>query len=146
MKKRILVFMLTLFLLLGMSPVNAADTKNGINNGVYGGWDEKTGYFTSLADYNNYLVKGEQMSVLSEPQHTGKRERYDDPGQQTYFRAHGWTTWVGEYHYTRARMESGGVVLTDSERQWGWNGTEAISPWWAFDPNIDEHAKTYYGR
>ncbi|WP_146172213.1 hypothetical protein [Melghirimyces profundicolus] len=56
-------------------------------------------------------------------------------------RAAGETTWPGEYHYTRARMEDDGDVITDSFRQWGWDYTNARSPY----ASIWYTAKTYYG-
>ena len=56
-----------------------------------------------------------------------------------------WTTWVGKYHYTRARMEDWGAILTDSGRQWGTDGTEAIFPWWSFNGDTLGSARIYYG-
>ena len=46
---------------------------------------------------------------------------------------------------TRARMEDWGAILTDSGRQWGTDGTEAISPWWSFNGDTLGSARTYYG-
>ncbi len=61
----------------------------------------------------------------------------------------GWTTWVGVYHYTRAQMTAtwdASDVFTDSGRQWGDDGTEAISPWLKFNPDNDNGiARTFYG-
>lgn len=37
---------------------------------------------------------------------------------------------------------------TDSGREYDWNGTEAISPWNLFEPNVygsPGQARTYYG-
>ena len=83
--------------------------------------------------------------------HTGTSERTTISGT-TNKRAKGWTTWVGKYHYTRARMVSSSwfsdAIFTDSGRKWGWNGTSATSPWSAFNPNksgTPGSAKTYYG-
>lgn len=110
----------------------------------FGGWDEARG------NYTNKLIKADALlsaAVASTPKHTGKRENKEINGTDNY-RAHGWTTWVGKYHYTRARMEGdGSTVLTDSGRIWGNDGTEAISPWWAFNPNTYGvgYARTYYG-
>lgn len=111
----------------------------------YGGWDETRG------NYINKLMKADSLLsaavAASTPQHTGKRESKVINGTDNY-RAHGWTTWVGMYHYTRARMEGdGSTVLTDSGRIWGLDGTEAISPWLAFNPNTYGvgYARTYYG-
>lgn len=33
----------------------------------------------------------------------------------------------------------------DSGRQWGTDGTEAISPWWSFNGDTLGSARTYYG-
>ena len=69
----------------------------------------------------------------------------------TNARAHGWTTWVGQYHYTRARMTKWSdetEIFTDSMRQWGTDGTEAISPWYEMRPDLGKDkgmARTYYG-
>lgn len=111
---------------------------------VIGGWDEETGYFLNMEEYSKSLAN--EVIPFSDVDHRGTRER-DDSTDTTRYRAHGWTTWVGVYHYTRARMESSqGAILTDSKRIWGYDGTEAISPWWAVDPAINEKARTYYGR
>lgn len=145
MKLRLFIPALALSLLLSVSPANATTGQNNADNGVCGGWDEKTGYFATVTDYNNYLKANGSLSITSTPVHTGQRETQIINGTSNY-RAHGWTTWVGEYHYTRARMEEGSAVLTDSGRIWGSNGTEAISPWWAFiPPDLDGSARTYYG-
>ncbi|QOR37014.1 hypothetical protein IMX26_14545 [Clostridium sp. 'deep sea'] len=116
---------------------------------VHGGWDEDTGYFkTKLVNRDSLNIK---LSAQNDPKHTGKREREDIDGTTNY-RAHGWTTWVDVYHYTRARMEERNIfgqlkrVLTDSGQQYGTSGTEAKSPWWPFDPDVNEKARTYYGR
>lgn len=122
---------------------------------VIGGWDEDIGYFVNEGEYLRSLnekesnVIEEKSAAKSTVKHTGERERSDEGGT-THFRAHGWTTWEGVYHYTRARMEEesiifGDRVLTDSGRIWGTSGTEAISPWWYFDPTVNEKARTYYG-
>lgn len=136
MKRKMVVFMLLVVLCGGMlSYPSFAE--------VHGGWDEDYGYFKTVVDYKD-LLQGKQNLYQSEPRHTGKREK-TEIGGTTNYRAHGWTTWVGVYHYTRARMEEGSRVLTDSDRIWGWDGTEATSPWWEFDPNVNENARTYYG-
>ena len=112
----------------------------GISANVVGGWSEEEGYFYS-----------QPAMTYSEAKHTGRKdsEVYNGTTRQ---RAHGWTTWVGKYHYTRARMEHSGLfcsgVITDSGRVWGWDGTEAISPWVYFDPDnccACGSARTYYG-
>ncbi len=109
---------------------------------VVGGWSEDSGYFTTLP-----------ASRAGQPQHTGQTEQRSVNGT-TNKRAHGWTTWVGQYHFTRACMEHNGMfcngqIITDSQRQWGFDGTEAISPWTAFNPNKCcgnlGSGRTYYG-
>ena len=103
-----------------------------------GGWTEGSSLsYSSLS-----------ASTSSSVKHTGKAERKVISGT-TNKRSHGWTTWVGVYHYTRARLEwpLSGRVQTDSGRKWGISGTEAISPWYAFRPGDGGFptAKTYYG-
>lgn len=117
--------------------------------GALGGWSEETGYFQNVNSYNK--AAAEILKSSSTPRHTGKRERVDIDGN-THYRAHGWTTWVGVHHYTRARLEVDGEVLIyygepmDSGRQWGMDGTEAASPWWPWSPDyVNEKARTYYG-
>ena len=46
----------------------------------------------------------EDGTTYASPKHTGKAEERTHNGTSQK-RAHGWTTWVGKYHYTRARME-----------------------------------------
>lgn len=90
------------------------------------------------------------MSTFSTAKHTGKAEKKEISGT-THKRAHGWTTWSGVYHYTRARLEKGSTINGDSGRVWRSNGSEAISPWKPYtvsggnlvDPGT---ARTYYGR
>ncbi len=107
-----------------------------------GGWNEENGYFRNPQAYSNAMKR---INVpYSTPKHTGTAEQKDFNGS-THKRAHGWTTWTGVWHYTRARMEDFGTVLTDSECQWGMSGTEAISPWWKFDGHTLGSARTYYG-
>lgn len=109
-----------------MIVASAAETKD------LGGWSEDEGYYTNVL--TRATVK-----------HTGQRESKSIDGNTNY-RAHGWTTWSGVYHYTTARMEgSNSVVFTTSGRQWGSNGTEAISPWWKWKPDVSNYARTYYG-
>lgn len=106
-----------------------------------GGWSEENGYYVNPQAFSKAM---EDASTYSSPKHTGKAEErtYNGTSQK---RAHGWTTWVGKYHYTRARMEDWGAILTDSGRQWGNDGTEAISPWWSFNGDTLGSARTYYG-
>lgn len=78
--------------------------------------------------------------------HGGEAQVETRVNGKKYKRAHGWTTWPGVYHYTRARIEKGNTVVTDSFRVWGSNGTEAYSPWAAFTTwGSPGTAKTYYG-
>lgn len=114
-----------------------------------GGWDEESGYFQNSNVDNDLIIS--PFAVTSTPSHTGKRERSDFSGN-THYRAHGWTTWSGVYHYTRARLEVNGQplydrgVTYDSGRVWGMNGTEAVTQWWPWQPGMGEKARTYYGR
>lgn len=115
--------------------------------GEIGGWGEQEGAFVYEQDSSPLPVRGTQASA----KHTGQSETKVINGT-TNKRSHGWTTWSGVYHYTTARLEhtwpSSGVIAT-SGRVWGNNGTEAISPWKAFNPNAASSgygsAKTYYG-
>ncbi|MDO5644599.1 MAG: hypothetical protein Q4G21_02750 [Dermabacter sp.] len=104
------------------------------------GWDE---------DASSNSAPSE-ISFRSNVKHTGKAEEKTIRGT-TNKRAHGWTTWVGQYHYTRARLEKGKKVTGDSGRKWGNNGTEAVSPWkpyYLLSGNLESpgSAKTYYGK
>ena len=119
------------------APANAEETRNAAT----GGWSEVDGSFTGTAN-----------GLLASPNHRGASES-KVIGGTTNKRAHGWTTWAGTYHYTTARLEhywpASGVIAT-SGRKWGTGGTEAASPWKAFNPNAPSNgngiAKTYYGR
>lgn len=111
---------------------------------VFGGWSEDGGYYSLAA-----------TTRASTPVHTGRAENSENAAGTSIKRAHGWTTWAGVYHYTRARLEhtcifQGGTPIVDSGRVWGLNGTEAISPWATFNPNACcgnlGTAKTYYGK
>nr|UXN30284.1 hypothetical protein N8D75_08600 [Curtobacterium flaccumfaciens] len=88
------------------------------------------------------------MSVFA-VNHRGAAERKTINGT-THKRAHGWTTWVGVQHYTRARLEHGSRVIADSGRKWGRSGTGAVTVWKPYRPNQPGNgvgtAKTYYGR
>ena len=139
-KSNILKVSLAMGLLLSSSfPAYAVST----DSTVVGGWDEDTGYFVNADAYNKAMEK--RGLLRSDPVHEGERQRKDQSGN-TYFRAHGWTSWPGVYHYTRARMETyGGSILTDSGRKWGTSETQATSPWYKFDPDVSDRARTYYG-
>ena len=41
--------------------------------------------------------------------------------------------------------DSDGDVLKDSGRVWGQDNTEAISPYYKYNPDIADKARTYYG-
>ncbi|SDB95083.1 hypothetical protein SAMN04488112_10163 [Melghirimyces thermohalophilus] len=117
-KKRV-VQLLSVGLICGSLSVPASAAE------VYQGWSE--------GELNTKNVGIEAVD------HNGWVEPHpDDPYLE---RAAGETTWNGVYHYTRARMESGDQVITDSFRQWGWDYTNARSPY----ANILYTAKTYYG-
>ncbi|MBW4828518.1 MAG: hypothetical protein KZY61_11145 [Clostridiaceae bacterium] len=138
MKKKVISGLLVLFIGISISG-NIALANEG------GGWSEDTGYYTENTNLNSYSVRSAR-STRSTPKHTGKRERKEIKGT-THFRAHGWTTWVGVRHYTRAQMQDRkGRMLTDSGRKWGTNGTEAVSPYLAFSPYRSDKAITRYGR
>ena len=106
-----------------------------------GGWNEESGYYVNPQAFSKVM---KSAKASSNAKHTGKAESRTHNGTSQK-RAHGWTTWVGKYHYTRARMEDGSSILTDSDRVWGTDGTEAISPWWSFDKVTTGSARTYYG-
>lgn len=136
-------FLVALLLPLTTYASEGVDLIHVDDGSVIGGWDEETGYFQNIEAYSKSLTS--EIMPFSEVNHRGTREK-DDSTSTTRYRAHGWTTWAGVYHYTRARMESSqGAVLTDSKRVWGYDGTEAVSPWWPFDPSINDKARTYYG-
>ena len=97
------------------------------------------GLVLALNPVTTFAAEPETSVVTSESNAVGGWSEEDG-----YF-VNGWTTWVGKYHYTRARMEDWGAILTDSGRQWGTDGTEAISPWWSFNGDTLGSARTYYG-
>lgn len=118
-----------------LAPAGAANAAD------LGGWSEDTGVSSALSTE----VATRSASQLK---HTGKSEKKSINGT-THKRALGWTTWVGVRHYTTAQMEQsgGGKVYTTSGRQWGTNGTHAVSPWRAFSRISGlGSARTYYGR
>ena len=144
--KRFGVSILSLGLVLALNPVTtfAAEPETSVvtsESNAVGGWSEEDGYFVNPQAYSKAMEDG---TTYASPKHTGKAEERTHNGTSQK-RAHGWTTWVGKYHYTRARMEDWGAILTDSGRQWGTDGTEAISPWWSFNGDTLGSARTYYG-
>lgn len=144
--KRFGVSILSLGLVLALNPVTtfAAEPETSVvtsESNAVGGWSEEDGYFVNPQAYSKAMEDG---TTYASPKHTGKAEERTHNGTSQK-RAHGWTTWVGKYHYTRARMEDWGAILTDSGRQWGTDGTEAISPWWSFNGDTSGSARTYYG-
>ena len=127
-----------------------------------GGWSEGSGAFyqpqaltTVAADpivAQTFAARTLAAAAAATPRHTGKAETKVINGT-THKRAHGWTTWAGTYHYTTARLEhtwpNSGVIAT-SGRKWGTGGTEAVTGWVAFNPNLPSSghgsARTYYGK
>lgn len=122
--------------LIAAAPANA--TAGG--TGVVGGWSEGQG------------ASSAGVGVFATVNHVGKAETKTISGTSNK-RAHGWTTWAGTRHYTTAQLEhywpNSGVIAT-SGRKYGTGGTEAVSPWRAFNPNASSsgfgQARTYYGR
>lgn len=118
-----------------------ADTGNDI-----GGWSEDQGVYATQA------MQAESVTgAKSSPRHWGQTDWATFNGT-THKRAHGWTNWSGVYHYTTAQLEHhwpNSGVIASSGRQWGWNGTEAVSPWVGFRPNATSNgygqARTYWG-
>lgn len=115
----------------------------GTTSGAVGGWSEATGAFGTAAS---------GIGVFASPNHRGASEQKTINGT-TNKRAHGWTTWAGVRHYTTAQLEHywpASGVIASSGRKWGTGGTEAVSPWRAFNPNAASNgngqARTYYGR
>lgn len=130
MKRKALTIMSAFLLSMTMfTTVKASDI---------GGWSEEEG---------NFVIENQEgngNAPYSTPYHVGERENGVKNGTSRS-RAHGWTTWQGVYHYTTARMESWGTVLTTSGRQWGTTTTYAVSPWWYFNGDTTGSARTYYG-
>ena len=117
--KRFGVSILSLGLVLALNPVTtfAAEPETSVvtsESNAVGGWSEEDGYFVNPQAYSKAMEDG---TTYASPKHTGKAEERTHNGTSQK-RAHGWTTWVGKYHYTRARMEDWGAILTDSGRQW----------------------------
>ncbi|WP_396599853.1 hypothetical protein [Frigoribacterium sp. R86507] len=107
-----------------------------------GGWQEGSGAYSTAPSE----LSVSEVAPFASVRHTGQAEEKVVSGT-TNKRAKGWTTWVGVYHYTTAQMERSGSVATSSGRQWGTNGTQAISPWLKATPNLGKgSARTYYGR
>jgi hypothetical protein len=125
-------------ILLGAVPAQAAQPA-AWDEGVLGGWSEVSGELTSTTS---------DMGVLA-VNHRGKSEEKTISGT-THKRSHGWTTWTGVKHYTRARLEHGSSIIADSGRKWGTSGTEAVTVWKPYRPNWPGNgvgsARTYYGK
>lgn len=136
MKRKFKVLtVLSILTVLGLSQIGS------IKAAEIGYWDETDGY-SITENLNNSKVR-------SKPKHTGKSETKGFGGTD-HKRAIGKTVWTGVYHYTRARMVEKILVfetstLTDSGRKWGTGTTQAISPWWAFTPDVYAQARTNYG-
>lgn len=124
-------------MLLGALPAHAHEKSDG--SGVVGGWSESAGA--------SRIASSE--AAPRAVSHRGKAEQKTISGT-THKRSHGWTTWVGVQHYTRARLERGSTVVADSGRRWGKSGTEAVTAWKPYRPNQPGNgvgtAKTYYGK
>lgn len=142
MKKQVIGFLAAALLAISIPGVALASSPV-----VLGGWSEDGGVIETQA--------ADGIALLSDPSHTGKAETSLNSQGTTIKRAHGWTTWVGVYHYTTAQMEHSGFlcngkVIKSSGRKWGTSGTEAISPWATFVPEMccggTGQARTYYGR
>ena len=71
---------------------------SSVDTSVVGGWDEDTGYFINADAYNRAVQQN--SAYRSNPTHKGERQRKDSGGN-TYYRAHGTTSWPGKRHYTR---------------------------------------------
>ncbi|RPE74764.1 hypothetical protein EDF28_3823 [Curtobacterium sp. PhB137] len=123
--------------LLGAVPAHAQGDAE--EQGVVGGWSEGAGTINGA---------GIGMSVFA-VNHRGAAEKKTISGT-THKRSHGWTTWAGVKHYTRARLEHGSSIIADSGRKWGKSGTEAVTAWKPYRPNQPGSgvgsAKTYYGK
>ncbi|UHA72110.1 hypothetical protein [Paenibacillus sp. 481] len=102
-----------------------------------------TSAFAASSEYKGWS-EGQQSAVVSKsseinplaPRHVGRAET-----RGTLKRAVG-ETWWSERHYTRARLESGSLIVGDSGRVWGTGYTKAVSGWGP----ILYSARTYYGR
>jgi hypothetical protein len=144
MKKKIMKAVFAVAIVCAI-PASSALADSG---GVRGGWSEVEGSFTVQAEQSQLLPTARAAGTV---QHTGKSETKSINGT-THKRSHGWTTWSGVYHYTTAQLEHywphSGVIRT-SGRVWGWNGTEAMTSWTAFNHDAPSNgygaAKTYYG-
>lgn len=119
---------------------------------TYGGWSEDSGAYVLFEDGQDGISLSGRS--LGQPHHGGEMQKSTNSEGTTIKRAHGWTTWTNAYHYTTARMEDTclvhkGTVFSSSGRVWGWNGTEAYSPWVAatrMNECMPGSARTYYGR
>lgn len=132
------------------SPVLAHTNLSQTDSSVLGGWSEDIGQFQTTSDtIDAGVVSVRAARNEGKPRHGGMRENRYPSKYNRESRAVGWTTWTDVYHYTRAQMVSGfglGAVASDSERVWGWHGTEAYSGW-VYEGEIGTHrAKTFYGR
>jgi hypothetical protein len=136
--------MVTVSAAAAAAPANAAEG----GDSVLGGWAESTGSFVS----GSSLTGAPTIGTFATPNHRGASESKTISGTSNK-RAHGWTTWAGTKHYTTAQLEHywpASGVIASSGRKWGVGGTEAISPWKAFNPNATSNGngqpRTYYGR
>ncbi|WP_051197065.1 hypothetical protein [Jonesia quinghaiensis] len=132
--------------IMAISPISAFASTDP---GNLGGWSEDDGYFANQQPSGGISP----LAATGTPRHTGKAEGKVINGT-SHKRAHGWTTWKGVRHYTRAQLTgywpNADRIIADSGRVWGRDGTEAVTKWVAFNPNDPDSgngkAKTFYGK
>lgn len=128
---------------------------------AFGGWSESKGYYINgvsgyYTDYVDIPAVESEISVCgtgtgtpaTKPEsHTGKRlSRVIDNSGDVEEAAYGHTLWAYKYHYTTARMElSNGEVKTSSGRKWGYDETEATSPYYYAALFENTEARSYWG-
>ncbi|PPF41876.1 hypothetical protein C5B85_18315 [Pseudoclavibacter sp. AY1F1] len=129
----LLVVAATVTLVGGMATTASAETL---------GWSEVDGNVASSS-----VEPGARAAQVN---HRGTAEQKSINGT-TNKRSHGWTTWSGVYHYTRAQLKSGSSINADSNRVYGRGGTEAVTAWKPFrvvggDLVSPGTAYTFYGQ
>ncbi|MCP3777795.1 MULTISPECIES: hypothetical protein [Paenibacillus] len=88
---------------------------------IEGGWIEGEGNFSNNISHQELSLR----AAKSVPDHQGYTEA--KPGNSDLERAVAITKWEGEYHYSRAQLTWAGSVRLDSDRQWGWDRTRAVT-------------------
>ena len=157
-KKGICRLVLVLVVVLSVGQISVHATSRST---VFGGWSESKGYYINdvpgyYTDYADIPDIKSEISVCGtgtgtpadKPEsHTGKRlSRVIENSGDIEEAAYGKTKWANKYHYTTARMElSDGTVKTTSGRQWGWNETEATSPYYYRALFENTEARSYWG-